>query len=163
MMRTTIAALTAATLSAISACAPPPIASVTEILRHGNCQQIDKGAHMIDYDELARLRGAQLVQMEAPPAEQAAALPMIVVSFGTQPTPGYRVVPTDLPRRDGGTVIVRVALEAPPWDALREQSRANPCLVLGIEEPDITRVDVETDAGELLGTIDLTRRVPPVS
>ncbi len=145
------------TLLSVSACVPKnEQIPVTHVTSQPNCQHVSKGAHVVTYADLARIRGAQLIELTESSADATRPLRLVAISLGEQPSPGYRVVTREVSEGENGTeMTVRVALEEPPFEALRSQSVVNPCLVLGFEgNGALRRVRVERD-GELLGAVDL--------
>lgn len=135
-----------AALSAACANEPPP--GVSQVMSRTDCKQIDRGARLINYDELAKLRGTNLIEMAAP-QESADALRLVVVSLGKQGTPGNRVVVREVASASASELTVTVDLDEPAWDKLRDEATANPCLVLGFDHPGFERVHVRSSDGPL--------------
>jgi hypothetical protein len=148
-------------LLAASACARIESSHVSVVMSHGNCQQIDAGATVVGYADLARLRGANLIGMTEAPADTAASadgeapapLTLIAVSLGTRPTPGYSLILLDGGSVAGEILTARVGIEGPPADAVLAQMVTHPCIVLGIAERDIRRVRIEDGSGALIGEV----------
>jgi PrcB C-terminal len=166
MMRIPILCLLAA-----SACARIESSHISVVMSHGNCQQIDAGASVVDYADLARLRGANLIGMTEAPvnapatadaaasadAEAVAPLTLIAVSLGTRPTPGYSMILLDGGTVQGEVLTARVGIEGPPTDAVLAQMVTHPCIVLGVAERDIRRVRIEDGSGALIGEVSPNR------
>ncbi len=133
-------------------CASEPPPGVSQVMSRPDCKQIDKGARMINYDELAKLRGASLIEMEAP-QEVPDPLRLVAISLGKQASLGNHVVVRAVTSASASELIITVDLDEPAWDRLREQASANPCLVLGFDDPGIERVHIQSSDGPL-GSID---------
>jgi PrcB C-terminal len=144
-------------LLAASACARIEASHVSVVMSHGNCQQIDAGAAVVDYADLARLRGANLLGMTAAPVDEPAGseapLTLIAVSLGTRPTPGYSMILLDGGAVKGEVLTARVGIEGPPPDAVLAQMVTHPCIVLGVAERGIRRVRIEDGSGALIGEV----------
>lgn len=133
-------------------CAGEPPPGVSQVMSRADCKQIDKGARLINYDELAKLRGANLIEMDAP-QETPDALRLIAISLGKQGVPGNRVVVSAVTSANASELTITVDLDEPAWDQLREQATANPCLVLGFDDPAVERVHILSSDGPL-GSIE---------
>jgi len=142
-------------LATVAGCAHTKAPDVTIVMTHGNCQHIDKGARLVDYATLAKLRGVELIGMQQPPEEVARPISLVAISLGERPTPGYKIVLRDEPALDGATLTVRVDVEGPPKDAILPQMITQPCLVLGIGEKAAKNVRVEDAAHTLIGEVDI--------
>jgi hypothetical protein len=138
----------------LAACLPSRAADVSLVFSHGNCQQVDTGVHRIDYATLARLRGAQLIDLEPAPSEEGE-LALVAVTIGTVPTLGYRLVPVH-DRVEGEVLTLRIAVEAPPPDAVVAQMLSRPCLVFGVSADRYRQVRFEDSAGGTIGEVDLS-------
>jgi len=153
MMRTALLCLIA-----VGGCARLDTPYVTTVMAHGNCQQIDAGATVVDYGNLARLRGADLIGLTEPaPAADEPPLTLIALSLGTRPTPGYQIVLLDGGSLDADVLTVRITMEGPPADAVLAQMLTQPCIVLGVADPRIRRVRIEDAAGALVGEVSPNR------
>lgn len=133
-------------------CASEPPPGVSQVMSRPDCKQIDKGARMINYDELAKLRGASLIEMDAP-QEVPDPLRLVAISLGKQATPGNHVLVRDVTRDSPSELTITVGLDEPAWDQLREPASTNPCLVLGFDDPRIEMVHIRA-RDSLLGSID---------
>ena len=138
-------------LVAIAGCAHTQPPDVTVVLTHSNCQHLSKGATLVDYATLAKIRGVELVGMEQPSEEAATPISLVAISLGERPTPGYKVVLGAEPTLDHGTLTVRVDTESPPKDAILPQMITQPCIVIGVGERSVEKVRVEDASHALVG------------
>jgi protease stability complex PrcB-like protein len=142
-------------LVAIAGCAHTQPPDVTVVLTHNNCQHLSKGAVLVDYATLAKIRGVELLRMEQPAAEAAAPVSLVAISLGERPTPGYKLVLRDEPTLDRGTLTVQVDTETPPKDAILPQMITQPCIVIGVGEKSVAKVRVEDASHALVGEVAL--------
>ena len=144
-------------LVAIAGCAHTQPPDVTVVLTHNNCQHIAKGATLVDYATLAKIRGVELVGMEQPAEEAAAPISLVAISLGDRPTPGYKLVLGDEPSLDRGTLTVRVNVQTPPKDAILPQMITQPCIVIGVGDKSVAKVRVEDASHAPVGEVAIPR------
>lgn len=145
----------------LAACAPTRGVDVSVMLEHGNCQHIARGARTIDFADVARLRGAELVSLNRPESAQGDALVLVAVSLGERPTLGYRLRAEGEPRMREGVLTLRVASEGPPAGAVVGQMVTQPCIVFAVGGADVRSIRVEDSAGDIVGTVDLPTSATP--
>lgn len=155
MIHTRTLALACAAL--LAGCAQTQAEDVSIVLAHGNCQQVERGAKVIDYAALARIRGAQLIDMEAGSSAPADELTLVAVSLGTRPSLGYSLRPDGMPTREGETLTIRIAEDEPPADAVVAQMITEPCLVFGVRPHSTRTIRFEDAAGSVVGSVELPR------
>jgi PrcB C-terminal len=149
----------AVAFAALTGCADARHVTVMTVLDHGNCRTDVTGVRLIDYAELAQLRGARLLGMSddgttTPPVHLIAILP------GPYPTTGYALELTNPEPQLSDPLLLHVALSKPPQDAVLAQVLTHPCLVVGIDDDAVHRVRVDVDS-VLLGEVDLTGAPKP--
>jgi hypothetical protein len=151
------------TFIVLAGCAPTRAADVSIVLEHGNCQHIDRGARLVDFAEVARLRGAELIGMQRPAesAEDVPELVLVAVSLGPRPTLGYRLRAEGEPRMDDGVLTIRVADDAPPAGAVVGQMVTQPCIVFGVSGAEVRSISVEDGTGDIVGTVTLPTSATP--
>jgi hypothetical protein len=141
-------------------CAQTQADDVSVVLAHGNCQQVERGAKVIDYAALARIRGAQLIDMEEGSSAPADALTLVAVSLGTRPSLGFNLRPAGAPTRVGETLTIRIAEDKPPTDAVVAQVITQPCLVFGVRPQGTRTLRFEDAAGSVVGAVELAPLSP---
>ena len=77
----------------MTACQSSPPVEVSEVLNHGMCKTLRTGLTVVNYERLAAIRGARLLNApeESSPTDDISpnAGTLLAVSNGSQPTPGY--------------------------------------------------------------------------
>ena len=133
------AVMTVALIASVWACAPRATVDVSEIMNHGRCAHLEPGATWVTLDELAEIRGVQLLGMETPQATPQASqvsseLPsqhLLAVSNGSQPTAGYAF---ELGRvsASGNAIELYLNWHKPDADAYVAQVLTSPCAVFAV-------------------------------
>jgi PrcB C-terminal len=132
--------------------------SVMTVLDHGNCGTGETGVRLIDYPQLAQLRGARLLAMSGDDAT-ARPVQLIAIMPGPYPTTGYALRLANPEPELADPLLLHVDLSKPPQGAVLAQVVTHPCLVVGIDDAAVHRVRVDVDS-TLLGEVDLSRRAP---
>ena len=148
----------AALLTMLCGCADARHVTVMTVLDHGNCRTDVSGVRVIDYAELAQLRGARLLGMSD---TDAAARPVHLIAIvpGVYPTTGYGLRLSDPEPPLSDPLLLHVTLSKPPQDAVLAQVLTHPCLVVGIDDAAVRRVRVDVDSTPL-GEVDLGAAAP---
>lgn len=140
---------------ALAGCAGGSTLPATTVLAYDQCQGLSPGLTRVDFGAVAGIRGSTLLSMTPNEASQAPEQTLLVaISRGRQPTPGYTLSLTGA-RRDNGTAIIDVSWTTPPAGAVLAQMLTHPCLVVGLMEGDLKRVEARDQSGTTLGTLDL--------
>lgn len=88
----------------------------------------------------------------APPALPAidpGAQPVLLLSMGTQPTPGYRVSPgAELPHSDADTLMVPMRWSQPPPGLMLPQVITTPCLLFSVANGNFNRIEIIDQQGK---------------
>ena len=142
-------------VAALTGCANGSALSASTVLAYDQCQGLSPGLTRVDYQAVAGIRGSTLLSMTGADGETAADDTLLVaISRGQQPTPGYAMSLAGA-RRENGTAVIEVRWETPPVGAVLAQMLTHPCLVVGISEPDIRRVEAQDQNGTSLGTLNI--------
>jgi PrcB C-terminal len=158
-MTNLLRACAAAAALLLLGCAQAKQVAVTTVLSHGDCHTDASGVLLIDYAQLAQLRGARLLGMSDDGGEGQAGH-LIAILPGAYPTPGYAVRVDDTAPKLSDPLVLRVSVSGPPSDAVLAQVITHPCLVVAIDDPAVQRVRVET-AAAVLGEVDLSAAASP--
>ena len=145
---------TAVTLG--SGCSAPAV-EVNEVLNHGVCKTLSKGISRVEFDELARIRGSQLLGTTAPgETPQGDDIMLVAVSNGSAPTPGYGF---ELHAVGGSVEEVRLEYRwlTPAPDAVMAQVITSPCSVVQIDSAQTPQAVSAWLDGSLLGKLDLSQ------
>lgn len=131
---------------------------VITLMAHGDCKRLIAGVSEVRFEDLAGIRGSQLLMLEdGAPAAAPSSEPdfrLIAVSAGARPTPGY-ALELDGARFDQGVLVLTIALNEPPADSRLAQVVSHPCLIVATSHQ---RVPIEVRNSEgVLGSL------PPVS
>jgi hypothetical protein len=150
--------LSCVALAMLCGCAGARHVTVMTVFDHGNCRTDTAGVRLIDYAELAELRGARLLGL----SDDAAAHPLHLVAIvpGEYPTTGYALRLVDPQPELSDPLLLHVTVAKPPPDAVLAQVLTHPCLVVGIDDAAVRRVRVDVDAMPL-GEIDLSPAPAP--
>jgi hypothetical protein len=132
-------------------CAEANRVDVMTVLSHGNCQTTRTGVQVVDYSAVAQLRGTRLIGMTGAPDAGAAPLHLVAILPGEFPTSGYSVRLLEATPTLVEPLTIRVTVQPPPRDAMLAQMLTRPCLVVGIDNPAVTRVRVVDENDKLLG------------
>ena len=138
-------------LAASCATTPP---EVIEVLNRAQCQQAATGLAQISIEDVARLRGAMLI--DGPTGDENDVHSVLLsVSRGPQPTPGYgfRLQSFDL---SASTLEIQLSWSEPPAGTVQAQMITHPCIVLGVIAPELQTVRVVDQNGEI-GALTLER------
>jgi hypothetical protein len=122
------------------------------VLEHGQCQGLNSGLTIVDYADLARIRGSKLLSMSTPDGGETSDLLLIAISQGQQPTPGYALT-LESASAEGTTALVRVRWESPPADAVLAQMITHPCLVVGLPSAAFSQVRVVSQDYDEIGRL----------
>lgn len=138
---------------------------VTTLMAHGNCVGLATGVSEVRFEDLARIRGSQLLILEdGVTAAEPSSNPdfrLIAVAAGTRPTPGYELELGEA-RFEGGVLVLTVVLNEPPAGARLAQVTSNPCLVIATSHRRLP-IEVHNSDG-LLGSLSPSPpRVQPTS
>jgi hypothetical protein len=137
---------------------------VTTLMTHGNCEGLVAGVSEIRFEELAGIRGSQLLLLEDG-INAAAPSPnpdfrLIAIAAGTRPTPGY-ALELGGARFEGATLVLDVVLNEPPADAILAQVTTHPCLIVATSHQ---RVPIEVHSSEgMLGSLRARPTSEPAS
>lgn len=150
-LRTTLAVLAIAAVG----CAQNASLEATTVLNYNQCQGLEAGLTLVDYESVAGIRGGTLLSITVPedPGEGGDLL-LVAISRGEQPTPGYGLSLEDTQRRDG-TAVVTVHWKTPEPGAVLAQMITHPCLVVGLPRNGVARIEAEDQTGTRLGSLDL--------
>ena len=133
----------------MAGCAGPTPIEAVAVLQHGQCQSVDAGVTRVDYADLARIRGSNLLSLSKPEGEETTDLLLVAISRGQQPTAGY-ALSLDSAFAEGTTALIRVIWDSPPADAVLAQVITHPCLVVGLPSASFSKVRVvDQDLDEL--------------
>jgi hypothetical protein len=130
------------------------VPDVITLMAHGDCKRLNEGVSEIQFEDLAGIRGSQLLELEdaasmpAPPADPAPPpepdFRLIAVSAGARPTPGYALELSGA-RFDSGVMVLTIALNEPPVDTRLAQVISHPCLIVATSH---RRVPIEVRNAE---------------
>jgi hypothetical protein len=127
---------------------------VNTLMAHGNCEGLVAGVSEIRFEDLAGIRGSQLLLLEdgitvtAPSPDPDFRL--IAIAAGTRPTPGYALELSGA-QFEGGVLVLDVVLNEPPVDAILAQVTTHPCLIVATSHQ---RVPIEVRSSEgVLGSL----------
>jgi len=132
---------------------------VTTLMAHGNCEGLVAGVSEIRFEDLAGIRGSQLLLLEdgitatAPSPDPDFRL--IAIAAGTRPTPGYALELSG-GRFEGAVLVLDVVLNEPPADAILAQVTTLPCLIVATSHQ---WVPIEVHSSE--GVLGSLRASPP--
>lgn len=140
------------------ACAREQPLEALEVLNYGQCAGLEPGLTLVDFGNLAALRGGAFVMPADPPeptAPAAAANTLLVaLSRGPQPTPGFGFTLREVTAR--GTVArIEATWRTPSPDAILAQVMTHPCLVVGLPRGNLRRIEAFDQSGASLGTLEL--------
>lgn len=149
-------------LAVLAGCAGDGELTADTVLNYDQCQGIDSGLTVVDYADVAGIRGSKLLRMggdngaESPvdAAEEDRELVLIAISRGRQPTPGYRLTLAGAERLDA-TALISVLWETPPSGSILPQAISHPCLVVSLPKSGLRRVEAFDQAGDPLGAVAL--------
>jgi hypothetical protein len=134
---------------------------VTEVLNHHTCRLQSEGVKQINHATLPRLRGARLLPepgQTEPDLQGDPTRILIVVSRGSQPTPGYALSLTSASQQDS-VIALQYDWSQPDPDKILAQIMTHPCSVVELDDPatgSLSGLSVEAWVGvEELGTIEL--------
>lgn len=159
MIRIRSLAAGAMLLGSLAGCAGGTRLDASTLLAYDQCQGVDTGLTRVDYPDVAGMRGSTLLDLSRSdePADDAGgdspAL-LIAISRGRQPTPGYGLSLVEA-RRFGNRAVIEVRWRTPESGAVLAQVMTHPCLVVGLPEQGLERVEAVDQAGDSLGTLDL--------
>jgi len=101
-------------------------------MNHALCHNLEIGAEIVSVRDLAKIRGANLLEpIEQPTLETDSPTPLLVAVFtGAKPTPGYklRLLGADI---KGNKIVLHYALDK-PTDAMLAQMITSPCSVVEV-------------------------------
>lgn len=136
----------------------------TTVLTYDRCRGLEPGLTRVDYPAVAGIRGSTLLTAgdsthagEPVPgnAAEKGGLLLVAISRGEQPTPGYGLT-LDGARRREHTAVVLVEWRVPEPGAILPQAVTHPCLVVALPAAaGLERVEARTEAGGVLGTLEL--------
>jgi hypothetical protein len=141
-----------------SSCSTPAV-EVTEVLNHGVCKTLDKGISRVQFGDLAKIRGSQLLTPGEPAAVDAelevSDVLLVAVSNGSQPTPGYGF---ELQSVGGNIEEVRLEYRwlKPAPEAVMAQMITSPCSVVRLHSEQPPQAVSAWLDGNPLGTLDLS-------
>lgn len=136
----------------MAGCAGPTPIEAVAVLQHGHCQGVDSGVTRVDYADLARIRGSNLLSLSTPEGGETGNLLLVAISRGQQPTPGY-ALSLDSASAEGTTALIRVRWDSPSADAVLAQMITHPCLVVGLPSASFSKVRVVDQDYDELGRL----------
>ncbi|MBX3706045.1 MAG: protease complex subunit PrcB family protein [Pseudomonadales bacterium] len=155
------------------ACAREQPLEALEVLNYGQCAGLELGLTLVDFGDLAALRGGAFVMpadspeptantppsggdgTTEPTAPAAAANTLLVaLSRGPQPTPGFGFTLRGVTAR-GTVALIETTWRTPPPDAILAQVMTHPCLVVGLPRGNLRRIEAFDQSGASLGTLAL--------
>ena len=132
-----------------------------ELLSLSDCPRLEQGISLLDYQQVAALRGGQMLfednddgaDPDAPGHADSDLL--LAIALGPQPTPGYGVYADSPAQLEDGTLHVQIQRTTPPPDAMLAQVITHPCVVLGIvaDAEQIRHIEVLDEDGSSFGTL----------
>ena len=150
--------LAAALILLCSGCARNAAVEATTVLNYNQCQGLEAGLTMVDYDDVAGIRGGTLLGMtgaaDSQGEDSSTDLVLVAISRGEQPTPGYGFTLEDT-QRENGTAVVSISWKAPEAGSVLAQMTTHPCLVVGLPRNGIRRVEAVDQSGASLGSLEL--------
>lgn len=158
IQRLHLCALAVALIVSGSGCARNGSLDATTVLNYNQCQGLEAGLTLVDYEDVAAIRGGTLLGMtdpeEAEPEDGSSDLVLVAISRGEQPTPGYGFSLEDT-RRENGTAVVSIRWKTPEAGSVLAQMTTHPCLVVGLPRDGVQRVEAVDQSGESLGSVEL--------
>ena len=150
-----------------------PQVNITEVLNHGQCRKLDDGLQLISMQALPGIRGARLLELEAPadagtesssqpPSPTDGDITLVAISKGTQPTAGY-LFELMSAEADGLVVKLTYTWRTPEPGSMVAQVMTSPCSVVQLEtsSKDVEQNRIEAVTawvdGDLFGRIELNR------
>ena len=160
----TLAPLTIlAIVTALAAgCSSRTPVSVSEMVNHARCEQTKPGVAIIDFEQMATIRGSRLIGGSLQSVKNVPDTQLAVISKGPQPSPGYSFK-LDYAYQTGDELIVEVSWFEPPTNELQAQVVTEPCLVVAFPMKTakgpirrVRAIDVQTDG--VIGETDVPAR-----
>ncbi len=140
-------------LGAAGCAGPAPLEAVA-VLQHGQCQGVDSGVTRVDYADLARIRGSNLLSLSTPDRGETGNLLLVAISRGEQPTAGY-ALSLDSASAEGTKALIRVRWDSPSADAVLAQVITHPCLVVGLPSASFSQLHVVDQDDDELGRLTI--------
>jgi len=145
--------------AAASGCAGGPGMEATTVLSYDQCRGINAGLTRVSYEDVAGIRGSTLLNMSpsgaaADPEDAGSPTLLVAISRGRQPTPGYSLTLEDA-RRGVDKAVLTVRWQTPESGAVLAQVMTHPCLVVGLPEQGVSRVEAVDQHGDSIGTLML--------
>ena len=130
------------------------VPDVITLMAHGDCKRLDAGVSEIQFEDLAGIRGSQLLQLDDDPSTTAPTAPtaepdfrLIAISAGARPTPGYTLELSEA-QFDAGVLVLTIALNEPPVDTPLAQVISHPCLIIATSHQRVP-IEVRNSEGQL--------------
>ncbi len=159
-----VALILSMALPLAAGCTNPAAVEVTEVLNHSLCKTLRKGVTQVAFEDLANIRGSQLLSTsEGSPTtastgvvqENLQDMVLVAISNGPQPTPGYGFELESV-GGDSTEVLLQYRWLTPAPDAVMVQMVTSPCSVVQLRStPSPTAVSAWLN-GALLGKLALT-------
>lgn len=126
---------------------------VTVLFESSSCGSDNASLEWIsDAARLEAVRASLVAAGTAAPAPAAidpTVQPVLLLSMGTQPTPGYRVSPgPDLPHSAGNTLLVPMRWSQPPAGLMLPQVITTPCVLFSVASGDYGRIEIIDQHGQ---------------
>lgn len=158
MTRIRLAGALTLLLTAAAGCAGGNQLDARTLLAYDQCQGVNAGLTRVDYPDVAGMRGSTLLDLSRSdePAAGTGDSPalLVAISRGRQSTPGYGLTLVEA-RRFGNRAVIEVNWRTPESGAVLAQVVTHPCLVVGLPEQGLERVEAVDQTGNSLGTLDL--------
>jgi hypothetical protein len=136
--------LAATILVLAGGCTEPHDVEVDTVLSHAHCHPLAPGVHRVTPDDVARLRGAQLLGFEddADAAAPDADALLVAVSLGQRPTAGYSLRVHGAAHLEDGVLTLRISETRPGPADMVAQVITHPCVVVSVPARGIERIRV---------------------
>jgi len=131
-----------------------PMHPVTVLFSSNQCgSDSDSLEWVTDPARLEVIRAALAAPGAAPPplpTIDPATETVLLLSMGTQPTPGYQVSPgAELPTNEGRILRIPMHWRQPPAGVMLPQVITTPCLLFSVASGDYDRIDIIDQQGQL--------------
>ena len=125
--------------------------TVVPVMQHDQCGALNAGITLIDYAQLAKIRGVILLDMTR--SEPDASLTLVAISKGQQTTAGFDLSVMDDAALEEMAVTIPVTWTEPASEAIVPQTLTHPCVIVGLPRGKYTLIRAVDQYGNEIGRV----------
>ncbi len=127
--------------------------TVVPVMQHDQCGALNAGITLIDYAQLAKIRGVTLLDMTQSEPDADGSLTLVAISKGQQTTAGFDLSVMDDAALEEMAVTIPVTWTEPASEAIVPQTLTHPCVIVGLPPGKYTLIRAIDQYGNEIGRV----------